>query len=862
MKRDNIKTSVSGKGPKRYKATLGLALFLSIFSLTALNARSLVLTDTTEAKKPLLKQKFAEPSMAFSALRNVAIGAMARQSSTYGGNQHAANKVCDGNAYTFNHTHAGPNQWIEIDLGREYNIQYINVLNRMDGGLERLQHFEVLVSKYPNSFRRQNKAYHAGYVHSRDKVKNGAPWLVSKSFLPVINQTVGRYVSIISTDNNFLHIAELEVYAAPMQGPSNRVNRLNEAIKRDMEQMAAEHTRRMAQSFFSNVDTTMVAPQKDSIAVTFVNRSQAKLDLFVNDQKYKELNSSSTPQMVKLKIGDQIYTVGTNTRNAVIGTPHLFINSSFSKIPVFLNAVEEVEKFEQRTGRTKDFSVNLQGIDLLDFDPAFVSNSFKPSGQIFRAMAKFSYNDMSTAGNIFVVPAGFGNLGDSNIGFGNFTRETIIGRDKLQESWSVGASGSVSIPVKGKGMTVTPNIGFNYRDQKLKETNQNDVFVSSIERSVVYDLGIRNITEVFLDEKFVFAVENINSLADARRIVSQYGTHYTDNVAYGAIKQKYLRLSEASILNSHTRGFDLNGGVKVSKDASGITKTRSPFAHGGTTTITGSNNSSQLAEVNFSAGWERTDEAYDETSSLTERYSYVGKDDDPVAIGVGNLIPISALVYAPIMKSKLGNAELKLKRQYLEQAINDHLSSLRNKSTPAPYRTFSYRVSDVKWEIADPPLGNTIDGSIQAVTNLGTLHHEVAKLENDQQRIKQFVHQELLKDKSYLNRDDCVDKTKWHVVKQYGYYSGFGSKAKAVFDPVQLNLVSSHLLEHDPIGGHDLYKVVPSTYTINNESKRQSHVFELKHPFDGTEGGTMRITIEIQPGVGFGDNAVYIPNMN
>ena len=283
---------------------------------------------------------------------------------------------------------------------------------------------------------------------------------------------------------------------------------------------------------------------------------------------------------------------------------------------------------------------------------------------------------------------------------------------------------------------------------------------------------------------------------------------------------------------------------------------------GGTTTITGSNNSSQLAEVNFSAGWERTDEAYNETSSLTERYSYVGKDDDPVAIGVGNLIPISALVYAPIMKSKLGNAELKQKRQYLEQAINDHLSSLRNKSTPAPYRTFSYRISDVKWEIADPPLGNTIDGSIEAVTNLGTLHHEVAKLENDQQRIKQFVHQELLKDKSYLNRDDCVDKTKWHVVKQYGYYSGFGSKAKAVFDPVQLNLVSSHLLEHDPIGGHDLYTVVPSTYTIKNESKRQSHVFELKHPFDGTEGGTMRITIEIQPGVGFGDNAVYIPNLN
>lgn len=798
----------------------------------------------------LFLSTLALTAIAQQPLQNLALNKTATQSSQF--ESYPASAICDGKGSTINHTNKGINEYVQIDLGQEYLIASVLVLNR-NGVRERLKNFDIDLSSSPS----RGFQLFANYKDERDK--GGWGEFISGTFSSK-EAMHGRYVRLTNRDNNYLHIAEIEVYGVPYQD-ANRMAQIDEGIRQEISATAQEETLNLEQSLFSNIVINNTERTGETKQVNLINKTQEPLDIYINGEKSElKLKGIDGKQSFTFKVGDQVETEGVNTSGEIIGTPTLRISAD-TKETIFLLAQKSFESIspDARKALTKDHAENLGGIDLLEFDPAFVSNSFKPNGKIFKAINKFNYKtQVETGGAGFYVPQGFGNLGDSNTGRGNFTRQTIIGRDKLQESWSVGASGSVAIPKKT--VTVTPNLGFNYKDSKMKQTDRNDVFVSSLERSESYNLALLDVTKTYLTQEFINAIEEIKNTSDANEVIRKYGTHFTDNVIYGSIRQEYVRLQEDKILKSHTRGFDLNGGVKVSKSGT-KTITRSPFGRGGTTQVTGSTGSSTLGEAKFSAGWERTDEHYRETSDLTERYAYVGTPDGPVAIAIGNLIPISSLVYPQIMKTEKCESQLQPIRDTLEQAINNHLNSMTEREVNIPYRTFSFKVDNVEWDMADPPLGANIDGYIKAVINLGSLHQEVGISKGDENYQQQFHMEELLKSDAHLHRDDCVDKSKWFVVKQYGYYNGFGGNAEAVFDPITMEVLSSHLLEHDPIGGHDWLKVVPSVFNIEDAAGMQTHTFILEHPWDGTERAKMKINIKLVTGVGFGDNKIHVPGM-
>jgi hypothetical protein len=64
---------------------------------------------------------------AFSSSGNVAHGKSASQSSTYG-EQFSASNAVDGNTNTFSHT-KDSNSWLEVDLGANFDISSINIIN-------------------------------------------------------------------------------------------------------------------------------------------------------------------------------------------------------------------------------------------------------------------------------------------------------------------------------------------------------------------------------------------------------------------------------------------------------------------------------------------------------------------------------------------------------------------------------------------------------------------------------------------------------------------------------------------------------------------------------------------------------------
>ena len=153
----------------------------------------------------------AEVQVYSNGIKDVAIGASASQSSTYGSAVAglAVDGNTDGNYYngSVNHTNSDSQAWWQVDLGAVYTITDIKIWNRTDGSQSRLSDFYLLVSDTPFSSADLNTA------KSQTGVSNyyisgvaGLPSIVSA------NRT-GRYVRIQLTTTNFLHMAEVQIFS-------------------------------------------------------------------------------------------------------------------------------------------------------------------------------------------------------------------------------------------------------------------------------------------------------------------------------------------------------------------------------------------------------------------------------------------------------------------------------------------------------------------------------------------------------------------------------------------------------------------------------------------------------------------------
>ena len=149
----------------------------------------------------------AFPSKAI--VKNVSQGKPVKQSSTgFGGD---AKRAVDGNtngAYGANsttHTNSQQKAWWEVDLKSAYALQYINVYNRLDCCGERLNGFQVIISARPFP----NRALNDGEVNGLKHWNVNTPGKVHRIN---VNNTPGRYVRIQLKGQNYLSLAEVQVF--------------------------------------------------------------------------------------------------------------------------------------------------------------------------------------------------------------------------------------------------------------------------------------------------------------------------------------------------------------------------------------------------------------------------------------------------------------------------------------------------------------------------------------------------------------------------------------------------------------------------------------------------------------------------
>jgi hypothetical protein len=143
---------------------------------------------------------------------NVAQGATASQSSTYGGA--AASQAVDGDttgAWSSNSlscTTSELNAWWQVDLGGLYEINVMDVWNRTDGCQDRLADFSVFVSDVPFTSNTVAGTLAQDGVWSRHVVIPGGP----RPDVSLWADTVGRYVRIQLGDTDYLTLAEVQVF--------------------------------------------------------------------------------------------------------------------------------------------------------------------------------------------------------------------------------------------------------------------------------------------------------------------------------------------------------------------------------------------------------------------------------------------------------------------------------------------------------------------------------------------------------------------------------------------------------------------------------------------------------------------------
>ncbi|CAC5416555.1 unnamed protein product [Mytilus coruscus] len=135
-------------------------------------------------------------------LREVAYGKPAEQSSVYGGVA-SASRAVDGNVNTIMHTNIQHSPYWMVDLGKTYQIKRIEIFN-VNGGAkstgERLHDLDITVGPSHNKMH-----LCAHYV--------GPAQIGSHLLFECLHDENARYVKLMIQGTEYLHVAEVKIYA-------------------------------------------------------------------------------------------------------------------------------------------------------------------------------------------------------------------------------------------------------------------------------------------------------------------------------------------------------------------------------------------------------------------------------------------------------------------------------------------------------------------------------------------------------------------------------------------------------------------------------------------------------------------------
>jgi hypothetical protein len=145
-------------------------------------------------------------------LVEVAGGRTYKLSSAYGGSSRTG--VVEPRGNYFFHTQFGKGQSIRVDLGRQHRLRRIEATNRRGGYQERARHIFALLDGGPGDGVR-----HVFPMYANGRLP-GEVWQECGIDLPDVP---ARYVTITSPLNTALHFADLRIYAAEGDGPTEPV---------------------------------------------------------------------------------------------------------------------------------------------------------------------------------------------------------------------------------------------------------------------------------------------------------------------------------------------------------------------------------------------------------------------------------------------------------------------------------------------------------------------------------------------------------------------------------------------------------------------------------------------------------------
>lgn len=427
----------------------------------------------------------------------------------------------------------------------------------------------------------------------------------------------------------------------------------------------------------------------------------------------QRFESKSTFDITLTKNGKEVAKIpkqGTHNLNVTEGD-RLIVNvpgyDEYGSEPIYISARNKdktINIFTRKNYQTFNAIItkteilvlhqNLTGMDIADYDPLNVTGSFK-SNNIFRDIETSSFDYDLSGGKI--VPSGFNYTGSDNIVKGEDNVMQYKNSHDFQESMSAGLQ--VEVPVKA----VTVGAGFTFKSLKKESHEVNDIFYSS---TVQYDgftvsLLPENLRRVQLTEGFKNAVKSINNKADAKRnIINIYGSHYPETVTYGGYWKSWKQVSQRDYLQLEKKGVDVNLSVKVATPGKQIEKTYPPkggHSYKAKKVTTGSTDSSSKGNGAFSFSHETTEESKSMLSSSKGNYNSVGGYGDEAAAIKAKLKLISHLVYPDIFKDGSTEKMLKQKRQWLDEALVDHINSLPKKSPKqAAYKLYKVKLKSAK----------------------------------------------------------------------------------------------------------------------------------------------------------------------
>ena len=141
-------------------------------------------------------------------------GVSAVQSSAYD-SSYKASSLIDGNISTFNHTQNLSNSFVTVDLGTERLLDVIELVNRQNGGQERLSNFRVSLLDASNAVAFSQDFYttsgNARNMHRMDLVN------------PILTKTIKiEFLGLNRQGNGYLHLAEICAFGRVDSADSER----------------------------------------------------------------------------------------------------------------------------------------------------------------------------------------------------------------------------------------------------------------------------------------------------------------------------------------------------------------------------------------------------------------------------------------------------------------------------------------------------------------------------------------------------------------------------------------------------------------------------------------------------------------